>query len=224
MIKAQIGQLAPPLAVSDWVQGQPSNFDQLTGQVVLVEVFQVNCPGCFLYSLPQAIDLHQRYADQGLTILGVATAFEDFDKNTLQNLKGLLETGQLIGETLRMLTAQNQTNNGCWPLRLPFTVGMDQLLKTEQPISEQSVENFIREKVPHFFRHPLHNQQRIRQQVLHYLQSLEYQAVTFQRFALQGTPSHILVDKRGILRACEFGAFPDLESRIQQLLSEPNQA
>ena len=28
-----------------------------------------------------------------------ATAFEDFDKNTLENLKLLLETGEVIGDT-----------------------------------------------------------------------------------------------------------------------------
>ncbi len=47
-MKAQIGQKAPQLSVSAWVQGMELNFDQLLGQVVLVEVFQVNCPGCFL--------------------------------------------------------------------------------------------------------------------------------------------------------------------------------
>ncbi|MDD1641142.1 MAG: TlpA family protein disulfide reductase, partial [Methylococcaceae bacterium] len=51
-MKAQLGQKAPLLSLSDWVQGEPVNFDQLSGRVVLVEVFQVNCPGCFLYALP----------------------------------------------------------------------------------------------------------------------------------------------------------------------------
>ena len=30
-----------------WVQGAPTNFDQEKDHIVLVEVFQVNCPGCF---------------------------------------------------------------------------------------------------------------------------------------------------------------------------------
>jgi hypothetical protein len=31
-------------------------------KVVLVEAFQVNCPGCFFYALPQAISLYEKYA------------------------------------------------------------------------------------------------------------------------------------------------------------------
>ena len=103
MIKARIGQKAPLFLVSDWVQGEPANFDQLTGRVVLLEVFQVNCPRCFLHALPQAVDLYQRYSDKGLTVLGIATAFEDFDKNTLENLQRLAKYRQVIGETLAML-------------------------------------------------------------------------------------------------------------------------
>jgi len=33
----------------------------------------------------------------------MATAFEDFDKNTLENLQLLLETGEVVGETKKML-------------------------------------------------------------------------------------------------------------------------
>jgi hypothetical protein len=54
---AKIGAKAPNLEVSSWVQGKPTNIDQEKGNVVLVEVFQVNCPGCFLYGIPEAIDL-----------------------------------------------------------------------------------------------------------------------------------------------------------------------
>ena len=84
---ATIGTKAPNLEVSKWVQGKPTNIDEERGNVVLVEVFQVNCPGCFLYSMPEAIDIYRKYRDKGLTVLGLATAFEDFDKNNLENLQ-----------------------------------------------------------------------------------------------------------------------------------------
>jgi len=77
---AKIGSKAPSLNVSKWVQGLPTNVDKQKDNVVLVEVFQVNCPGCFLYGIPQAIDIYQKYSKEGLTVVGVATAFEDFDK------------------------------------------------------------------------------------------------------------------------------------------------
>ena len=43
---AKIGSKAPNLGVSKWVQGLPTNIDKEKDNVVLVEVFQVNCPGC----------------------------------------------------------------------------------------------------------------------------------------------------------------------------------
>jgi hypothetical protein len=86
-----------------WVQGRPTNIDKESGNVILVEVFHVNCPGCFIHGIPQAIDMYKKYHDSGLRILGLATAFEDFDKNTLENLKLLLATGQVIGEPSKVL-------------------------------------------------------------------------------------------------------------------------
>ncbi len=117
----------PLLQISEWVQGNPTNLDQLLGRVVLIEVFQINCPGCFLYCLPQAIELHQKYFDKGLTVLGIATAFEDFDKNTLKNLKLLAKQNKVIGETLRVLTKNNQLIDQQLPFHIPFPLAMDKI-------------------------------------------------------------------------------------------------
>jgi len=219
-MKAQIGQKTPLLSVSTWVQGTESNFDRLLGQVVLVEVFQVNCPGCFLYALPQAVDLHRKYSEHGLTILGVATAFEDFDKNNLENLIRLIENGEVVGETLRMLSQQDKLSAGLLPYRIPFPVAMDRLNKRQGEVSDNVITNFIKDRAPNFEQRPEADQQKIRQQVQNYLQSLDYHAETFERFDLKGTPSHILVDKQGILRDCAFGDYPELEMRILGLLQE----
>jgi hypothetical protein len=64
------------------------------------------------------------------------------------------------------------------------------------------------------------HQQKLRQQVQLYFRSLTYHAETFELFDLQGTPSHILVDKRGLLRDCAFGTHPELEERVLTLLRE----
>ena len=219
-MKAQLGQKAPLLSLSDWVQGEPVNFDQLSGRVVLVEVFQVNCPGCFLYALPQAVDLYQRYSDHGLSVLGVATAFEDFDKNNLKNLTRLIENGEVIGETLRVLSQQGKLVAGHLPFRIPFPVAMDRLQKRQAGVDPNEIETFINQRIPDFEQQPDTYRQKIRQQVQHYFQSLTYHAETFELFDLKGTPSHILVDKHGLLRDCAFGAHPDLEEHVLELLRE----
>ncbi|MGZ8096252.1 MAG: TlpA family protein disulfide reductase [Methylosarcina sp.] len=217
-MKAQLGKKAPLLSVSEWVQGEPVNFDQLTGRVVLVEVFQVNCPGCFLYSLPLAIDLYHKYAGQGLMVLGVATAFEDFDKNTLDNLIRLVEKSEVVGETFNMLNRHGKLKEGLLPYQIPFPVAMDKLNKRQQAVTDAEIMDFIREQIPNFEHHPANYQRQIREQVQRYFQSLEYRAETFELYSLKGTPSHILVDKQGVLINATFGADPDLEGRIVNLL------
>ncbi|MEQ1485058.1 redoxin domain-containing protein [Methyloglobulus sp.] len=218
MIKAQIGQKAPLFSVSDWVQGESTNFDQLTGKVVLVEVFQVNCPGCFLYSLPQALDLHQRYSDKGLTVLGIATAFEDFDKNTLENLLKLVNRHEVIGETLHALNQHGILQADRLPYRIPFPLAMDRLVKRDAEVSQEEIAAFIEEHIPKFDQKAKDYRENVLQQVQGYLQKLEYHAQTFELFNLKGTPSHILVDKNGILSDCSFGSNPELEKQVQELL------
>ena len=83
----KIGEKAPNFGVSDWVQGAPTNFDQEKDHIVLLEVFQVNCPGCFMGAIPDAIKIYEKYKDEGVRVLGLATAFEDFDKNNLDKCK-----------------------------------------------------------------------------------------------------------------------------------------
>lgn len=220
MVKALIGQKAPLFSVSDWVQGEPTNFDQLVGRVVLVEIFQVNCPGCFLYALPQAIDFHQRYSSLGLTVLGIATAFENFDLNTLENLVKLVNRGEVIGETLHTLNQQGILEVGRLPYRIPFPLAMDRLIKQDGDLSEDNITAFIDEHIPNFGLQPLTYREKVMEQVRAYLQKLEYRAQTFEMYSLKGTPSHILVDKQGILRDCAFGSHPELEKQIQDLLQE----
>ena len=48
---AVIGEKAPNLKLGKWVQGMDTNFDKEGDNVKLVEVFQVNCPGCFMHSI-----------------------------------------------------------------------------------------------------------------------------------------------------------------------------
>ena len=64
----------------------------------LLLAFQVNCPGCFIYALPLAEKLHHQYGDR-LNVLGLSTAFEDFDLNTADYTQCLLETGEVVGAT-----------------------------------------------------------------------------------------------------------------------------
>ena len=68
-------------------------------------VFQVNCPGCFLYALPVVNRLHAEYSDR-VSFFGLSTAFEDFDRNTRENTESFLEAGEMTCETLEAFEAK----------------------------------------------------------------------------------------------------------------------
>ena len=53
-------------------------------------VFQVNCPGCFLYGIPTVNQLYLEFGSQ-VGFLGLSTAFEDFEFNSRENTVKLLE-------------------------------------------------------------------------------------------------------------------------------------
>ena len=220
-MSAIIGEKVPNFGVSEWVQGAPTNFDQEKDQVVLLEVFQVNCPGCFMHAIPEAINIYNKYKDEGVRVLGLATAFEDFDKNTLDNLKMLAETGEVIGETKSALSTYGQLQEGSkLHYKIPFPLGMDNLVKTSGEISQEKIMQFIYPQIPEFDSQPEEYKNQIIQRVKSYMKSKEYSAETFEKFSLQGTPSTVLVDRKGILRDVSFGQTGHAEEMIQKLLGE----
>ena len=220
-MSAVIGEKAPNFGVSEWVQGAPTNFDQEKDHIVLVEVFQVNCPGCFMHALPEAIEIYNKYKDDGVRVIGIATAFEDFDKNTLDNLKMLAETGEIVGETKNAFQMSGQLQEGDkLPYKIPFPLAMDNLVKTTGEISQEKIMEFIYPQIPEFDSQPEEYRNQIIQRVKDYMKSKEYSAETFEKFALRGTPSTILVDRKGILRDVSFGQVGQAEAMIQKLLSE----
>ena len=215
-----IGQKAPNLKISKWVQGMDTNFDKEGDNIVLVEVFQVNCPGCFMYGIPEAIEIHNKYKEDGVTVLGVATAFEDFDKNTLANLELLVNTGEVIGETQKMLSQYGQLQDNKMKFKIPYPVAMDSLIKQTGDVSKEKMDVMIKNQIPDFDSQTEEYKNQIYERVKTYFAAKEYSAETFEMYALQGTPSTILVDRKGILRNVSFGQHGQMDSMIQTLLKE----
>ena len=219
-MSAQISKKAPNLKVSEWVQGNDTNLDQHSGNVVLVEVFQVNCPGCFMYGIPEAIEIFNKYKSKGVSVLGVATAFEDFDKNTLKNLKLLVETGMVVGETEKMLSQHGQLDGDKITFKIPYPIAMDSLIKQSDDVTKEQMDSLIKKQIPDFDSQSENYKNEIYGRVKNYFLSKEYSAETFEMYALPGTPSSILIDGKGILRDISFGQNGSLESKIQNLLNE----
>ncbi len=87
----------------------------------LMLIFQINCPGCFIYALPLAAKLHEQYKDR-INVLGLSTAFEDFELNTAENTKKLLQSGEMVGVT-RQYFLQEQIERYRVPLE--FAIAFD---------------------------------------------------------------------------------------------------
>lgn len=215
------GSPAPELQVSEWVQGGPINLKDYQGKVVVVEVFQVNCPGCFVYGIPEAIDNYNKYKNNGVEVVGLATAFEDFDKNTIENLKLLLNEKKVIGETLTTLTYQSKLlDEGMLTYNIPFPVGMDKLEKEKLPINEKRIMEVVNANVPDFDLYHQKDKEQIISRVKSYLETKPYSPLTFEEYSLRGTPSTIFIDKKGILRETTFGSTGLIGATIEKLLSE----
>ena len=174
-----IGEKAPNLKLGKWVQGMETNFDKEGDNVKLVEVFQVNCPGCFMYSMPEIINIYQKYKGDGLTVFGVATAFEDYDKNTLENLEMLLTTGEVVGDTKQALSQYGQLDDGKLQFKIPYPVAMDSLVKDTGDPSREKMTAFIKNQLPDFDSQPEDYKQQIFARVKDYFKAKEYSAETF---------------------------------------------
>jgi thiol-disulfide isomerase/thioredoxin len=217
---ASIGSKAPNLKVSKWVQGLPTNIDKEKDKVILIEVFQVNCPGCFLYGIPEAIEIYDKYRNEGVRVFGVATAFEDYDKNTLENLELLLTTGQVVGETYNALSQYGALKGNKLSYNIPFPVAMDSLKKEDGNWTEDRVIDFIETNFPEFNSYSDMQKADMIERVKAYLKTKQFSAETFEEYALRGTPSSILIDKKGILRHVSFGQNGYLDGMVRELLNE----
>ncbi len=77
---AFVGQKAPELKAGDaWINSAPLQLEQLRGKVVLIDFWAYDCPFC-AQAVPHIMDLHEKYAKDGLVIIGVHTPRIDYEK------------------------------------------------------------------------------------------------------------------------------------------------
>ena len=77
--------MAPSLAHGDWINSGPLRLEDLRGRVVLVEFWTFGCINC-RNTLPFVKSWHDRYREQGLTVIGVHSP-EFAEERIVENLR-----------------------------------------------------------------------------------------------------------------------------------------
>ena len=76
-----VGQKAPELKGGDtWINTAPLKLEELRGKVVLIDFWAWDCPFC-AEAMPHVKELYDKYAKQGLVIIGVHTPRIDYEKD-----------------------------------------------------------------------------------------------------------------------------------------------
>ncbi len=71
--------------IETWLNGQPLTTQKLKGKVVAVQFWTLGCINC-QRTLPSIVSLNQKYADQGLVIVGVHTPEFPYERD-INNIK-----------------------------------------------------------------------------------------------------------------------------------------
>jgi hypothetical protein len=136
---------APSISALQWFNtSEAPSLDSLRGRVVVIEAFQMLCPGCVSHGIPQAQRIHDTFARDEVVVLGLHTVFEHHAAMTPVALEAFLHE-----------------------YKVTFPVGVDQPHPSGMP-------------------------------------------ETMRAYAMQGTPTMILIDTLGRLRQQWFGAPADL--------------
>lgn len=68
---------APELDVAEWLNTpEPIQLADLRGKVVVVEAFQMLCPGCTQIALPQFARVQEQFSADDVAVIGLHTVFE----------------------------------------------------------------------------------------------------------------------------------------------------
>lgn len=82
---------APVLQIDQWFNTRaPLSLEALRGKVVVLEAFQMLCPGCVAHGLPQAARVHETFSPDQVAVIGLHTVFEHHSAMTPIALKAFL--------------------------------------------------------------------------------------------------------------------------------------
>ena len=86
------GPLPPLAGLGPWINSEPLNLEQLRGKVVVIDFWTYSCINC-LRSIPYVRAWHERYAKDGLVVIGVHAPEFAFERNPENVRKAMSDLG-----------------------------------------------------------------------------------------------------------------------------------
>lgn len=188
-------------------------------QLNIAFVFQVNCPGCFIYGIPMMNSLYQKFKNE-IGFIGVSTAFEDYKYNNLANTQLLLKEGIPVGHTKEYLLQEGATKYTNLPL---FPVGFDKMSTTDDFLTKENIAFLIKGLTKAKGLNPI-AEAALSQRIKDHYQKVEIIGETFILNQLRGTPSFVVFKKDFEIVHRSFGQQSEesLTELLEKSLSEAN--
>ncbi len=94
-----VGRQAPQWDILEWINSDGGNIDTLRGKVIIVDFFQLWCPGCNKFSGPLMKRWQSKLADEinagRLVLVKIHTVFEGHSYQTVQRLKSYVKENEI---------------------------------------------------------------------------------------------------------------------------------
>ena len=79
---------APEWKVSEWINGDPGKLANHRGKIVLIDFFQLWCPGCNDFSIPLFQEWEQKFGVRDdVLVVSIHTVFEGHEDQTPERLR-----------------------------------------------------------------------------------------------------------------------------------------
>ena len=79
---------APGWVISEWINSTGLTLEDLQGKVIVIDFFQLWCPGCNKFSIPLMEKWKQKYIDRkDIQLIGIHTVFEGHSQQTPERLR-----------------------------------------------------------------------------------------------------------------------------------------
>ena len=147
----EVGNCAPELAgTQEWINSPPLSMESLRGKVVLIDFWTYSCINC-IRTIPFLQTWHERYADEGLVILGVHTPEFEFEK-VYQNV---VDATEELGVAWPVVQDNNFTvwrsySNRFWPAKYLIDINGEIRFRHfgegRYPETEQAIRELLEER------------------------------------------------------------------------------